>query len=92
MGYKAGIIIPLAISFLLIISQVRKRDFNLMDLTSVSYFSIATAGTFVFNLNVFVERSGFLGYSVLFLMAILSLIIKQPYTLQVSKRLSRMKT
>jgi len=64
MGYKAGIIIPLAISFLLIISQIRKRDFNLMDLISVSYFSIATAGTFVFNLNVFVERSGFLGYSV----------------------------
>ncbi|MCL0040219.1 NAD(P)/FAD-dependent oxidoreductase [Thermodesulfovibrionales bacterium] len=86
MGYKAGIIIPLAISFLLIISQVRKRDFNLMDITSVLYFSIATAGTFIFNLNIFMDQSGFLGYSVLFLMAILSLIIKQPYTLQVSKR------
>jgi all-trans-retinol 13,14-reductase len=86
MGYKAGIIIALAISLLLIISQVRKRDFNLMDITSVFYFSIATAGTFIFNLNVFVEHSGFLGYSVLFLMAILSLIIKQPFTFQVSKR------
>ncbi len=86
MGNKFGIAIPLAISLVLIIPQIRKRDFNLMDLTSVLYFSIAMVGTFIFGLNTFVERSGFLGYSVLFLMAALSLIIKQPYTLQVSKR------
>lgn len=57
-----------------------------MDLTSLLYFSTATTATFIFNLNIFVEKSGFLGYSVLFLMVLFSLIIKQPYTLQVSKR------
>jgi hypothetical protein len=41
---------------------------------------------FFFGLNVFIERSGFLGYLTLFTMAALSLAIKQPFTFQVSKR------
>lgn len=86
MENELGIVIPLAISLLLITPQIRKRDFNLMDLTSVLYFSIASVGTFIFNLNIFAGSSGFLGYFVLFLMALFSLIIKQPYTLQVAKR------
>ncbi|ODS42039.1 MAG: all-trans-retinol 13,14-reductase [Candidatus Altiarchaeales archaeon IMC4] len=86
MGNELGIVVPFAISLLLIIPQIRKRDFNLMSLTSILYFSIATVGTFIFNLNTFVESSGFLGYSALFLMAGFSLIVKQPYTLQCSKR------
>jgi len=86
MGNVLGIGVPLAISLLLVTPQIRKWDFNLMDLTSVLYFSIATAGTFIFNLNIFVESSGFLGYSVLFFMALFSLIIKQPWTLQSSKK------
>lgn len=86
MGNMLGIVVPLAISLLLVIPQIRKKDFNLMDFTSVLYFSIATVGTFIFNSSVFLESSGFLGYSVLFLMALFSLTIKQPYTLQVSKR------
>ncbi len=83
---NVGIVIPLAISLLLIIPQIRKWDFNLMDITSMLYFSIAAVGTFVFNLKVFMESSGFLGYLVLFFMALFSLVIKQPFTFQVSKR------
>ncbi len=86
MGNKLGIVIPFSLSLLLIIPQIHKRDFNLMDLTSIFYFSMAAAGTFIFNLNIFVESSGFLGYSTLSIMALFSLIIKQPYTLQFSKR------
>ena len=86
MGNKLGIVVPLAVSLLLVVPQIRKKDFNLMDLTSVLYFSIATVGTFIFNLHIFMGSSGFLGYSVLFLMALSSLTIKQPFTLQVSKR------
>jgi all-trans-retinol 13,14-reductase len=81
-----GIVIPFIISLFLMIHQIRKRDFNLMDFVSTFYFSIAMVSTFVFNLNVFIESNGFLGYFVLFLMAFSSLIIKWPYTLQVSKR------
>jgi len=86
MGIVLGVVVPLLISLLLIIPQIRQQDFNLIDLTSVLYFSIATVGTFILNLKIFVESSVFLGHSVLFLMALFSLIIKQPYTLQVSKR------
>ena len=86
MGDKLGIAIALTISILLVIPQIYKRDFNLMDLASLSYFSIAAIATFILNSHIFVERSGFLGYLSLFLMASLSLAIKRPYTLQVAKR------
>ena len=86
MGNKFGISISLIISLLLLSRQIRKKDFNLLDITSVLYFSTAFVAAFVFNLNVFVERSGFLGYFVLFLMALFSLIIKRPFTLQVAKK------
>ena len=86
MGNRLGVAIPFVVSLLLIIPQIHKRDFNLMDVISLLYFGIATTTTFIFNLNTFVEKSGFLGYLTLFLMALFSLIIKQPYTLQVSKR------
>ncbi len=85
-GIVWGIIAALAISLLLIVPQVVKRSFNLMDLTSVLYFAVAVFGAFALGLEVFVERSGFLGYFVLFLMALTSLLVKQPYTLQCSKR------
>lgn len=86
MGSVIGIFTPLVISLFLVTTQIRKREFNLMDLTSISYFSIATAGTFILGLNVFVKSSGFLGYLVLSFMALSSLAIKQPFTLQVAKR------
>jgi all-trans-retinol 13,14-reductase len=86
MGNKLGIVVPFVISLFLIIPQIRKRNFSLMDLVSLFYFSLATIGAFIFNLKIFVENSGFLGYFVLFLMALFSLIIKQPYTLQISKK------
>ncbi len=85
-GNVLGIIVPLAISLLLVTPQIRRWDFNLMDLTSVLYFSVATAGTFILNSNLFVKSSSFLGYSVLFFMALFSLISKQPWTLQSSKK------
>ena len=85
-GNKLGVIISLAISLLLVIHQINKEDFNLMDIISLLYFSTATTATFIFNMNIFVEKCDFLGYFTLFLMALFSLIIKQPFTFQVSKR------
>jgi all-trans-retinol 13,14-reductase len=81
-----GIIIPLIFSITLILPQIIKRSFNLMDLTSTLYFSFAFICTFLLNSNVFLEKSGFLGYFALFLMALISIAAKQPYTLHVSKK------
>jgi len=86
MGNAYGVIISLIISLVLIIPQIQKRDFNVMDVVSFIYFGVASFGVFALNMNVFVEKSGFLGYIALFLMAFVSLIIKKPYTLQVSKK------
>ena len=84
--YKLGVAIPLAISLILLVPQIRNRDFNPLDVASLLYFSVATAATFIFSLDLFVEKSGFLGYSALFLMALLSIIVKRPFSFQVAKR------
>ena len=86
MGFSFGVFVSFIFSLVLIVPQVGRRDVNLMDLFSFTYFSIATLGTFLLNVRMFIENSGFLGFFVLFLMALCSLIVKQPYTLQVSKR------
>jgi len=81
-----GVALPLLISLILMIHQIRGKNLNFMDIISVLYFSIASVTTFIFNSSIFVEENGFFSYLTLFLMAITSLVIKQPYTLQVSKR------
>jgi len=85
-GDESGVVAAFVISLFLMAFQIRKRDFNPMELASALYFTVAVVGTFIFNLHMFVEDSGFLSYIVLFLMAVSSLIVKQPFTLQVSKR------
>lgn len=57
-----------------------------MYLASFVYFGLASVATFILSSPLFVEKSGFLGYLALFLMAITSLMVRKPYTLQVSKR------
>lgn len=85
-GVKFGVIASLIISSTLVIFRIYKKDLNLMDLTSITYFSLASIGAYFFNLNMFVEKSVVLGYFALFLMALFSLSIKQPFTLQVSRK------
>lgn len=85
-GSGLGVALPLLISLILVVHQTRKGSPNLMDLVSLIYFSIASAATFIFDSGMFIEKSGFLGYSALSMMTAASLAIGQPYTLQVSKR------
>jgi len=86
MGNKSGIFFSFIIVLVILLPKIYRRDSNLMDLASILYFSIAVVATFIFEINVFVEGSGVLGYLVLFMMALFSILIKKPYTLQVSKR------
>ncbi len=85
-GSSLGIPAALAISLVLLVPQLRAREFNLMDFFSRLYFLVALLGTFVAGSDIFVDRSGLLGYSVLGVMALTSLAIKQPFTLQCSRR------
>ncbi len=86
MGSELGVVVPFVISLVLVAPQISKRRFNPMDITSLTYFVIALIATYVLNLRVFVEESVFLGYSALSVMALASIAVKQPFTLQVSKR------
>ncbi len=85
-GSNLGVVVPFVISLILVAPQISKRRFNPMDITSLIYFGIALIVTYVLNLRVFVKESGFLGYSALSVMALTSIAVKQPFTLQVSKR------
>ena len=86
MESELGVVVPFVISLVLVAPQISKRRFNPMDITSLTYFVIALIATYVLNLRVFVEESVFLGYSALSVMALASIAVKQPFTLQVSKR------
>jgi len=83
-NYELGVLIPFIISLALL--AIKRNNLNLIDLTSFIYFTVAITTTFIFNIDIFIEKSGFLGYSALFLMAFLSLVFKHPYTLEISKR------
>ncbi len=86
LGYRLGVFLSYIISFAITAPQVRSRNLFLMDFISLVYFCLAFIGTFIFNLNSFVQYSGFIGYLVLFLMAATSVIVKSPFTFKVSKR------
>jgi all-trans-retinol 13,14-reductase len=86
LGNGLGVVIALVASLIITAHQIYRRTVNLMDIATVLYFTIAATGVFIFNLDIFIENSGFLGYSALFLMALFSLVVKQPFTFQVSKR------
>ena len=81
-----GIIIPLVLSLVLVVFGLSKHDLNIMDATSLLYFCVVAVGTFVLDMAIFVENRGFLGYFVLFVMSVISVIVGQPYTLQCAKK------
>ena len=56
-----------------------------MDATTFIYFCIATMGTFVLDSQLFINYAGVLAHSALFLMTTISIIIRQPFTLQIAK-------
>jgi all-trans-retinol 13,14-reductase len=85
-GSPLGVLAGLALSAAIAIPQAWRRELGFMDAASLLYFSAATVGVYAFNVRVFVEHSGFLGYAALFLMAVASLHARQPFTFQVSKR------
>lgn len=81
-----GITLGLLLTAILLVPQIINRDFNFMDIVSLLYFSIAFLGWQLFHIDIFIAMSGALGYFTLFLMATVSMVIKKPFTLQVSKR------
>jgi len=59
LGSLLGVVAPLVISLLLVLPQVGGRGFNLMALVPLLYFSLAFAGVFILDLNVFWRAAAF---------------------------------
>lgn len=83
MGYSYGVLIALGTSIPYMLLQGKHRHFT--DFYALTYFVIASIITFILDLNIFVEYSGFTGYVALALMAFTSVVIGSPYTLKISK-------
>lgn len=86
MGSPLGVLLALTLSSVLLAAQARGGSLGIMDAASFLYFSVAATATFLLSLDAFVRFSGSLGYAALFLMALTSLLVGQPFTFQVSKR------
>jgi all-trans-retinol 13,14-reductase len=80
------VLAPLGVTLALIAPQVRSGQFQIMDLFALGYFAIATTGFFARDVGSFVTQSGALGFSVLLLMALTSLALKKPFTLQAARK------
>ena len=82
MGNTLAVTIPLAVSAVFVLYRAIRKRYSLMDIFSLIYFGTAAVVTFFAESLLFIERSGSLGYIVLFVMAVFSLIIKKPYTME----------
>jgi all-trans-retinol 13,14-reductase len=81
-----GVVLAFLSSLAIIFIGLFRRDVGLMDIATLIYFVVVFVAVFFFGLNIFIERSGFLGYLALSVIAIFSLVIKQPFTFQVSRK------
>ncbi|MCX8205294.1 MAG: NAD(P)-binding protein [Candidatus Nezhaarchaeota archaeon] len=86
LGYRLGVLLSLIASLAIIAPQAKSRDYYLMDVFSLIYFSTASALTFVLNVGFFVERSELAGYLALSLMAAASIAVGSPFTLRAAKK------
>ncbi|MCX8170579.1 MAG: NAD(P)/FAD-dependent oxidoreductase [Candidatus Bathyarchaeota archaeon] len=85
-GFRLSVLLSLITSLILIVPQRIWRSYGLMDITSLIFFSLASLCTFIFGLEFFIHQCGFAGYLTLFLMAALSIAVKQPFTFKVAKK------
>lgn len=81
-GSTMSIIVPLVVIFAFMSFRAIKKRYNIMDIFSFIYFIAAAIVTYFTDSIFFIENSGSLGYIVLFVMAIFSLIIRRPYTME----------
>lgn len=74
-----GGVIALILELVLIGLQKAKKDYSFMDVTSVLYFIITIIGNYVLKTDTFIVGDGYIGYAWLFIMSIVSILIKKPF-------------
>ena len=86
LGLAWGAPVALLISLLnyLYGRTLKLKTSGLMRIFSVAYFLAATLATFFLSTDIFMEHGGLLSYLTLFAMAALSIIMRDPFTFEVS--------
>lgn len=85
-GLSFGVLLSLITSLAILLFQIKRRDYYLIDIFSFIYFTVASVCTYVFNIDVFIVYSGVVGYFALSLMVAYSIAVKSPFTLRVFKK------
>ncbi|MCD5417455.1 FAD-dependent oxidoreductase [Candidatus Bipolaricaulota bacterium] len=86
MEIQWGIFLAFAVSVFLLFLDRIQQSFSFMNMFSTGYFLVATVSLAAFGHALFVEQSRTLGYLALFIMASTSVLLKRPFTYQVSKK------
>ncbi|MCD6362703.1 MAG: NAD(P)/FAD-dependent oxidoreductase [Synergistetes bacterium] len=79
-------IFPSIASLIITLPQVLKKRYNLLDLTTLAYFTLVAVASFLQGGRFFAERGAFISYALLFSVSLTSLLIKKPFTLEIAKR------
>ena len=85
-GQSAAIAMALSITCALLAHQVWTSSYRVLDVGSFVYFAVAAIATFVLDSSLFVAASGPLGFGALLLIAIVSLVIRRPFTADTARR------
>jgi all-trans-retinol 13,14-reductase len=85
-GQSAAIAMALSITCALVAHQVWTSSYRVLDVGSFVYFALAAIATFVLDSSLFVAASGPLGFGALLLIAIVSLVIRRPFTADTARR------
>jgi len=74
-----GGVIALILELILVSIQKRRENYSFMDFLSLLYFIITIIANYIVKTNTFIIGDGYIGYASLFIMSILSIIIKRPF-------------
>ncbi|MFW6056507.1 MAG: FAD-dependent oxidoreductase [Chloroflexota bacterium] len=75
-----GILVALGLCFALLAHQTWTQSFRIMDLVSLTYFLAAAVSTFVQSATLFIDSAGELSLTTLFSMAVVSVLIRRPFS------------
>lgn len=78
---KLAPIVSLVAAAMILILRFRKRSFALMDLVMFFYSIVAVFFNYFTKKEWFLTGDGYMGYGVLFLMSVISIIMKKPFAM-----------
>ncbi|MGD9364443.1 MAG: hypothetical protein PVH87_02020, partial [Desulfobacteraceae bacterium] len=86
LGHEYSVILSLFASLIILIPQLLQKKYGVMNSFSCIFFGIAALFVYGFHNDIFIKKSLLMGNVALLVMAVISLLIMQPFSFEVSKR------